>query len=85
MSRLFLFLSFAGAVLVVAHVWLAMRIDRREALFESQFIDALELAARSMRAGHPLPAAFQLIPDEMEPPVSTPSATLVQPHALGAS
>lgn len=53
--------------------------------FENQFIDALRLVARSLRAGHPLQGAFQLVASEMGRPISTIFADIVQQQSLGLS
>jgi len=82
--------------LIIAAVWpillpmvvnfiAARRATREEAVFERQLADALGVATRSLRAGHPLMAAFQVIVDELEPPVSTVFAEIVQQQALGKS
>lgn len=61
------------------------RVSKQEDLFEQQFADALGLAARSLRAGHPLLAAFEVIVDELDPPVSLTFAEIVQQQELGIS
>ncbi len=82
--------------IVIALLWLvllpmilnfiaARRATREEAIFERQLADALGVATRSLRAGHPLMAAFQVIVDELEPPVSTVFAEIVQQQQLGKS
>lgn len=65
---------------------LAKRSLRKESrLFEQQLADALGLATRSLRAGHPLLSAFQVIVEEMEAPVSLVFAEIMQQQALGKS
>ncbi len=59
------------------------RAAKAEEVFERQFADALSLATRSLRAGHPLMSAFQVIVEEMEPPVSTVFAEILQEQGLG--
>jgi tight adherence protein B len=61
------------------------RIARGQAVFEGQLVDALGLASRSLRAGHPLMAAFRIVSDEMEPPISNIFAEICQQQQLGAS
>ena len=80
-------LGLAGAfgVVVVFRLFMKSRIDKREARFETQLVDAMELAARSLRAGHPLFGAFQLISEEMAPPVSTMFGDLCQRNEMGES
>ncbi len=61
----------------------ASRTTRKEALFERQLADALGVATRSLRAGQPLMAAFQVIVEELEPPVSLVFAEIIQQQQLG--
>ena len=65
--------------------WLARRVFKRANRFERQFVHALELASRSLRAGHPLLGAFQLIADELEDPVSSAFSEICQQHSMGVS
>jgi tight adherence protein B len=77
-----------GAVILAAFVlWflLQRRIIKRTALFESQFVDALDIAARSLRAGHPLVGAFQLIATEVPAPVGGLFAEICQAQEMGLS
>lgn len=73
------------ALFLVFRLYMAGRITRREALFDTQLTNAMDLAARSLRAGHPLAGAFQLIAEETAPPVQTVFADLCQRHSMGAS
>ena len=73
------------AILVVFRIYMLGKINKREAMFETQLVDAMDLAARSLRAGHPMLGAFQLIAEEMAPPVSTVFAEMCQRHEMGAS
>jgi tight adherence protein B len=76
-------LAVSISALVVFWVYLKSVISRRLVLFESQFVEAMELAARSLRAGHPLIGAFRLITEEMAPPVSTVFSEICQLQGLG--
>ena len=73
------------ALFLVFRLYMAGRITRRVALFDTQLTNAMDLAARSLRAGHPLAGAFQLIAQETAPPVQTVFADLCQRHSMGAS
>ncbi len=73
------------ALVVLLRLYLTARISARDRLFETQLTDAMDLAARSLRAGHPLPGAFQLIAEETAAPVQTVFAELCQRHGMGAS
>ncbi|EKE02827.1 MAG: hypothetical protein ACD_20C00328G0020 [uncultured bacterium] len=50
-------------------IMLKMRTKKRYNLFTSQFPDALDLIASSLRAGHSLLSAFQMVAKEMPEPV----------------
>lgn len=78
-------LAVAAGALVIIVPWMMVtrRIDQLNELFVSQFAEALGLATRSLRAGHPLPGAFRLVAEEMEPPVSTVFGEICQQQALG--
>jgi tight adherence protein B len=78
-------LSFLGAlaVLLIFWIYLKHRIDKRQELFEKQFVDGLELAARSLRAGHPLIASFRVISEEIAAPVGLVFTKICQQQALG--
>lgn len=61
------------------------RIAKEDMLFARQFQDALALATRSLRSGHPLMGAFQLIANECEAPISLTFGEIVQQQNLGKS
>lgn len=77
-------IAMAGAA-AVCWSYLNFRIQRQSALFDRQLIDALELASRSLRAGHPVLAAFRVAADETPPPVGRLFAEICQQQELGAS
>jgi tight adherence protein B len=76
-------LGASGGVVLVFWVYLRRRIRRQEALFERQFVDALDLAAQSLRAGHPLSGAFRFIAEEIPAPVGPLFAEVGQQQDLG--
>ncbi len=73
----------AVAVPLVAWVYLKHAVAKRTVLFENQFLDALSLAARSLRAGHPLTAAFRLISEELPAPVGMLFGRICQQQGFG--
>jgi tight adherence protein B len=80
-----IFLSLA-AVLVVVFGFIGYtnnRISKREAIFEKQLVDALGIAARSLRAGHPLSGAFRLISEEIGKPLGDVFYRICQEQELG--
>lgn len=76
-------LAAALAVAVVFNVFTKQRIARRITLFETQFVDGLRIAARALRAGHPLIGAFQAISEEIGEPVGPIFGDICQEQALG--
>ncbi len=73
----------AGAVLVIFYVATKKRIAAHVALFERQFVDSLGIAARALRAGHPLVGAFQLVGQEVGDPLAKLFGEICQEQALG--
>ncbi len=76
-------LGVSAAAVLVFWVVLRYRINRQVILFERQFVDALDLAAQSLRAGHPLSGAFRFIADEIPAPVGPLFAEVCQQQDLG--
>lgn len=76
-------LGVGALVVIVPWVSVTRRVEKRNERFESQFADALGLATRSLRAGHPLLGAFRLVSEEMEPPVSVVFSDICQQQSLG--
>jgi len=82
-GRLLAGVGAAALFLLILWIYLRHTINRRMAAFDGQFVDALELAARSLRAGHPLVGAFRLISEEVPPPVGTLFAGICRQQDLG--
>lgn len=59
------------------------RITKRAALFERQLVDALGIAARALRAGHPLVGAFRLVSEEIGEPLRTVFFQICQEQSMG--
>ncbi len=78
-------LGAGGGVVFLLYFFAQRQVKQKEYLFESQLADALSLAARSLRAGHPVLGSFQLIAEEMKPPISDMFADIIQQQALGIS
>src|SRR5262249_53253489 len=84
-GRIFTVPGVAAVIALGFWIYLQARINKRAAVFEEQFVAALDLASRSLRAGHPLLGAFQLIGSELEASVSTVFADVCKQHELGLS
>jgi len=63
---------------------LAMR-ERRSRKISEQLPDALDMMARSLKAGHALPSSFRLVSTEMPEPVSVEFGLAFEEQNLGAS
>jgi len=70
-------------------IWLAFWfytqrcISKNSALLERQLVDALGIAARALRAGHPLLGAFQMISEEIDDPLKEIFLRICQEQMLG--
>ena len=85
MLRAGVWIGLAGAAIVITVFWgiTNRRIATRVGQFERQFVDSLGIAARALRAGHPLVGAFQLISQEVEDPLGSIFGEICQEQALG--
>ncbi len=73
-----------GVVILVAFWSITKRnISQRLSLFERQLVESLGIAARALRAGHPLIGAFQSISTEIGEPVGRIFGEICQEQALG--
>lgn len=64
---------------------LLVRRARRSQKLSEQLPEALDMMARSLRAGHALPAAFQVVAGEMPQPISIEFARAFEEQKLGRS
>jgi len=80
-----IFAAPVGAVLagVLPLLWLFWKRYQRLGKFESQMPDAMDLLARSLRAGHSLADGLRLIGEEMAEPISGEFHRCYQQQALG--
>lgn len=76
-------LGIAAATIAGFWTYTTRRISKRAALFERQLVDALGIAARALRAGHPLVGAFQLVTEEIAEPVGPIFAQVCREQTLG--
>ena len=73
------------ATAAVPVLFLRMGADRRSRLLSEQLPDALDTMARSLRAGHAISAAFQVVASEMPQPISIEFARAFEEQRLGIS
>ncbi|MHC4562277.1 MAG: type II secretion system F family protein [Planctomycetota bacterium] len=72
-----------AAMLSLFWAFLKRAISKRSALFDQQLVEALDLACRSLRAGHPLIGSFQLVAQEIDEPMGAVFAEIVEQQSLG--
>jgi len=83
--------SFLGAIAsflsvpIILWIYIKQRINKQQTLFERQLLNAIGLASRSLRAGHPLTGAFRFISEEISPPVGEVFGSICEQQALGVS
>jgi len=61
------------------------KAEKRLMKFEEQFPEAIDLIARALRAGHAMPAALQMVADEIPAPVGEEFKRLFDQHSYGMS
>lgn len=84
-GRMLLGLAAIAVVLIGFRAYLLYCVTSRNARFEKQLVDALDLGARSLRAGHPLSGAFRLIAEEIPAPLNAVFAEIVDQESMGVS
>ena len=72
-----------AVTLMAFRAYLLHRVSSRTARFEKQLVDALDLGARSLRAGHPLSGAFRLMSEEIPAPLNAVFAEVVDQESMG--
>ena len=63
---------------------LKFKRGRRQKKFGAQFPDALDIIVRSLRAGHPVPVAINMVAREMADPIGTEFGTVSDEITYGA-
>lgn len=63
--------------------YLRVRAARRRSLLERQCVDALRLASRSLRAGHPISGVIQVLSDRVPAPTGDLFVQIVQREKMG--
>jgi tight adherence protein B len=66
-------------------VYLRRQRTKKALTIEGQMPDAMELLARSLRAGHTLPSAVELLGDELEHPLGTEMKIAFEEQRFGLS
>lgn len=64
-------------------IWLRNKAKRRLAMFEEQLPDAVDLIVRSLRIGHPISSAINIVASEMPDPLGTEFGIIADESAYG--
>ncbi len=72
-------------MLVLPFLWLRQVEKKSLARFQDQLPEALDFLARALRSGHALTAGFEMVAGEMEDPVKSEFAAVVDEVNLGIS
>jgi tight adherence protein B len=78
-------LAIGGGVGVLPFLYLRWKKNNKTLKFEKQMPDAMELLARSLRAGHTLPSAIELLGEEMADPMGTEMKIAYEEQKFGIS
>jgi tight adherence protein B len=69
--------------LPLPYLFVVMTRERRSRKISEQLPDALDMMARSLRAGHALGSSFKMVASEMPPPISIEFARAFEEQNLG--
>jgi tight adherence protein B len=78
-------LLIAAAVAALPYVYIRRCRAKRFRKFEENFPDTLDSLARSLRAGHPFPAAMDIVSEESEQPIAAELHQTAMEGNLGTS
>jgi tight adherence protein B len=63
--------------------WVSSKASKRMALIEEQLPEAVELMVRSLRVGHPLSSAIQIVAKEVSDPLASEFGVIADESAFG--
>ena len=82
-SGILLGFGISAVIVFIFYSYMQKCIAKQTHLFERQFVDALGISARALRAGHPLVGAFQLVAEEVGKPLCDVFSQICQEQSLG--
>ncbi len=83
-GTVFLALAVGATLAIAIPLMVISRLaDRRRRQMESQFPIALDIFVRGLRSGHPIPAAIDLLTQEMQDPIGTEFGLVSDEIAFG--
>ncbi|AAV96326.1 type II secretion system F family protein [Ruegeria pomeroyi] len=69
--------------IAAVYLWVNQKAKKRLSLIEEQLPDSVELMVRSLRVGHPLVSAIQIVAKESEDPIATEFGIIADEAAYG--
>lgn len=78
-------LGLGSGIFVLPFFFMSWKRRKKAAKFEIQMPDAMELLSRSLRAGHTLPSAIELLGEEMGDPMGTEMKIVYEEQRFGIS
>ena len=84
-GSIILALAVAAVVAWLPIGFLRYKADKRLAVFEEQFPEAMDLMARALRAGHALTTTFQVVGEEIPDPAGAEFRQLFEQQSYGMS
>ena len=85
MSRLAVGLVLMVVLASIPYIWVKVTRNKRLNTFEEQFPEAVELIARSLRAGHAFTTGLGMAADEIKPPVGSEFKRVYDEQNFGMS
>ncbi len=85
MSRLSVMVILGALLAVVPYIYVRQKRASRLATFEEQFPEAVDLIARSLRAGHAFTTGLGMAADEIKPPVGAEFKRVYDEQNFGMS
>jgi tight adherence protein B len=74
-----------GGVIYALWALVKMKANKQMAKFDDQFVEALDLCGRSLRAGHTVVAGLTLASEESQEPVRSVISEIVQQQQMGVA
>ncbi|MCE8513230.1 type II secretion system F family protein [Ruegeria pomeroyi] len=69
--------------IAAVYLWVNQKAKKRLSMIEEQLPDSVELMVRSLRVGHPLVSAIQIVAKESEDPIATEFGIIADEAAYG--
>lgn len=70
--------------ILLPYYWLKRKAKKKTQLFGAQLADAIDLITRSLKAGHPVPVAINMVAREMPDPIGTEFGVVMDEVTYGS-